>query len=391
MKLCDITQFWSPMSGGVRRYITEKKKHWRATGGQHLLIIPGAEDTVSGDDHARIYTIASPLVSEATGYRVLLRVGKIRGILANERPDLVENADPYQVGWRVARDCRELRIPAIAFYHSHFAESELRPLGRWIGKPTAELLVDLAARSCRGLYNQFARTLVPSPLLAETLAQWGVNNTEVADLGVDTHAFHPATESKAAIRTRLGLPVNATIFLYVGRLSAEKNTATLCAAYQRLVSHADRFHLVVAGEGTQRPAFVELEKTTRAVTILPFLNDHARLLELFHAADAFVHPGVQETFGLVTAEAHAAGLPVVGIRGTAMDRVVGHDQSFWANENTPAALADAMASASQLDLPTLGAEARAATVARFAWDKVFARQFDLYAKVRHNFRAPNER
>src|SRR5256885_11221538 len=89
MTVCDITQFWSPVSGGVRRYVAEKIRHLRerVPGGRHLLIVPGERDEVSGDDAARVYTIASPEVSRITGYRVLLRLREIDRILAAERPD----------------------------------------------------------------------------------------------------------------------------------------------------------------------------------------------------------------------------------------------------------------------------------------------------------------
>jgi alpha-1,6-mannosyltransferase len=375
------------MSGGVRRYVTEKVKHWRARGQRHLLIIPGPEDAVFGDDAARVYTIKSPLISRETGYRVLLRLGEIGRIIAVERPELVENADPYQVGWRVAADCADLKIPAVAFYHSHFAESELRPLQRFVGPDVADLLVDLASRSCRGLYNQFARTLVPSPILTDILKSWGVENAVTVDLGVDTRAFRPASEPKATIRQRHGLPGNARILLYVGRLAAEKNTALLCDAMVILNRrHPGKYHLIIAGEGTQRAAVELAVAETGAISLYPFLKDHERLLELYHAADLFVHPGVKETFGLVTAEAHACGLPVVGIRGSSMDRVVGHTQGFWADEAIPAALANAMEAAFADDLPSLGATARDVTADRFSWDKVFARQFDLYAKVIQDWR-----
>lgn len=377
------------MSGGVRRYVTEKIKHWRTRGGRHLLIIPGPDDAVFGDDTARTYTIKSPLISRETGYRVLLRLGEIGRILEVERPDIVENADPYQVGWRVARECKRLRIPAVSFYHSHFAESELRPLQRFIGRTGAELLVDLAARSCRGLYNRFARTLVPSPILTEVLQRWGVENAVTVDMGVDTAAFTPAVEQKEALRARLGLPVAPTLLLYVGRLAAEKNTALLCEAIRRLVAmRPGEFHLIVAGEGTQRPAVEATARDTGAVTTFPFLKEHARLLELYHAADLFVHPGVKETFGLVTAEAQACGLPVVGIRGTSMDRVVCHSQDFWANTATAEALAGAIECARREDLRALGKEAEMGVRGRFSWEKVFARQFDLYAKVVQEWSSP---
>ena len=365
------------MSGGVRRYVGEKIRALRERGGRHLLIIPGERDSVSGDDSARVYTIASPCISRVTQYRVLLRLGEIGRILAAEKPDIVESGDPYQVGFAVARHAAALRIPCVAFYHSHFAESEVRPLGRWIGRTAAELLVSLAARYARRLYGRFSRTLVASPQLAQTLAGWGIANTAHVDLGVDAVRFHPG--NRAAARAELGIPADSRVLLSVGRLAAEKNTRLLCDAFRRL----DGYHLLITGEGLQRDAVERLIAETGAVTWLPFLDRHEDLLRLFHAADLFVHPGVQETFGLVTLEAQACGLPVVGIRGTPMDRIVCHTQDFWAPENSAAALAGAIECAFDYDLPTLGSVARAAVVERFAWPVVMARLFDIYREVIH--------
>jgi alpha-1,6-mannosyltransferase len=379
MKVCDITQFWSPASGGVRRYISEKVRHLRAVGGSHVLIIPGECDGVSGDDTARVYTIESPRISKVTGYRALLRLAEIERILSAERPDIVECGDPYQVGWRTARACARLGIPAVAFYHSHFAESELRPLGDKLASTVGELLVMLAAKYCRALYNRYACTLVPSPLLASTLREWGVMNTEPVDLGVDTELFHPATQPNVELRAQLSIPVNARVLLSVGRLAAEKGTRELCDAFRLL--HARKpseFYLIITGEGLQRTSVERLRAETGAVTWLPYLSGHVELLRLYHAADLFVHPGVRETFGLVTLETQACALPVVGFRGTAMDRIVCHDQSFWAGEHTPAALVDAIARAFTNDLPAMGAAAREKVSAQFAWSRVFARQFEIY-------------
>ena len=389
MTVCDITQFWSPFSGGVRRYVAEKIRHLRerVPGGRHLLIIPGERDGVSGGDAARVYTIGSPAISRITGYRALLRTREIGRILAAERPDIVECGDPYQVGWRTAGACRRLGIPAVAFYHSHFAESELRPLETWLGRHATELLIDLAGRYCGRLYNRFERTLVPSPLLAGVLERWGVGNTCAVDLGVDPVRFRPGGGPKGTVRRRLGIPAGARVLLSVGRLAAEKNTRTLCDAFRILASRAPgRYHLLITGEGLQRGLVERLCADTGAVTWRPFLRDTEDLPEFYHAADLFVHPGVKETFGLVTLEAQACGLPVAGIRGTAMDRVVCHTQSFWASVNTPEALAGAVAGAFGQDLPALGAEARAVVLRRFTWDEVFARLFDVYRKIIQNYR-----
>lgn len=384
MKLCDITQFWSPSCGGVRRYVAEKIRHLRnhVPGGKHLLIVPGERDAVTGDDSARVYTIASPKISRVTGYRVLLRTGEIERILAAERPDIVECGDPYQVGWRTAHACARLGIPAVAFYHSHFSESEIRPLEQFLGRHATELLVDFTGRYCRRLYGRYARVLVPSPLLVDSLAAWGVGNAIPVDLGVDILQFRPGTEPKTRLRSQLGVPPAVRVLLFVGRLAMEKNIATLCAAFGQLHQRAPgKFHLLVSGEGLQARLIETLRADTGSVTWLPFLANPEDLLRLYHASDLFVHPGVKETFGLVTLEAQACGVPVVGIRGTAMDRIVCHDLSFWAPENSSAALAAAIESAFTHDLPALGRIARAGVVSRFAWRQVFARIFDVYGEV----------
>jgi alpha-1,6-mannosyltransferase len=367
LKVCDITQFWSPVSGGVRRYIAEKIRALRAAGGRHLLIIPGAKDEVTGDDSARIYTVASPVISSVTQYRVFLRTDEIRRILAAERPNIVESGDPYQVGFAVARHASALGIPSVAFYHSHFAESEVRPLRRWLGGTAAELLVDLASRYTRRLYERFARTLVASPQVESALVRWGVRNTVHIDLGVDPARFHPG--DRATARQELGIPPNKRVLLSVGRLAAEKNTRLFCDAFRRL-DHG-KYHLLIA----------DLVADTQAVTWLPFLDQHADLLRLFHAADLFVHPGVQETFGLVTLEAQACGLPVVGILGTAMDRIIRHTQEFWAGAETADNLANAIDAAFSFDLAALGEKAGRAVVAGFSWETVMNRQFDIYREV----------
>ena len=100
MKLCDLTQFYSPLSGGVKRYLHEKIRYiQRATTDQHLLVIPGARSERIESERSRIYTIRSPLFSRRSRYRALLNLRAIEEILEQEKPDLIESGDPYQLAW----------------------------------------------------------------------------------------------------------------------------------------------------------------------------------------------------------------------------------------------------------------------------------------------------
>src|SRR4030095_3396637 len=112
-----------------------------------------------------------------------------------------------------------------------------------------------------------------------------------------------------------------------------------------------KFHLLVVGEGLQRAELNTLmERHREKVTHLPYCGDSQALAAMYRAADLFVHPGIQETFGLVTLEAQACGTPVVGIHGSYMDRIVHNDQTLWARENSAEALAEASIQTARTDL-----------------------------------------
>jgi alpha-1,6-mannosyltransferase len=389
MKICDLTQFYSPRGGGVKRYLHEKiaylQKH--SPGDEHVLIVPGARTELATAERSRIYSIASPLVSRSTGYRALLNLRAIDEIIEREQPDLLESADPYQLGWIAARISRRRRIPAVAFYHSDFAEAYLRRPAATLGVTFAAAAMQTAQSYTRALYNHFAVTLVPSFPLAQRLTAAGVHNVRVADLGVDTEIFRPAPDDSVMTRKAHKVPDNAILLLYVGRLAPEKNTRTLFEAFRLLtIRRPGVYHLVVVGDGQQRDDLQATQAATDAVTWLSYSADSLELARLYRAADLFVHPGIQETFGLVAIESQACGTPVVGIRGSAMDRIILHDQSCWAQENTAAALASAIEQCGAQDLHSLGATAAQEVAARYAWPHIFERLFCVYREVCARYR-----
>jgi alpha-1,6-mannosyltransferase len=246
--------------------------------------------------------------------------------------------------------------------------------------------MDFSRRYVRSLYNRFARTLVPSPALGELLASWGVRNVVPTDLGVDTAIFQPRPFPGENVRAEFGIPREQILLLYVGRLAQEKNTQTLFAAFRHLARREPgRYHLFVLGDGLQRGELLELRRATNAVTWLDYCADAARLAGFYRAADLFVHPGVQETFGLVTLEAQACGTAVIGIRGSYMDRIIHSDQTLWAGENSAEALAAAIKDMSHEDLSKTGAGASRRISAQYSWTQVFTRMFDLYHEVVQNY------
>jgi alpha-1,6-mannosyltransferase len=389
VKICDLTQFYSPLSGGVKRYVHEKIAYIRnySPDDKHVLIVPGRRTDVRTNGVSRIYTIRSPLVSRTGQYRALLNLRAVEEILEEERPDLIESGDPYQLGWKAVKVGRALRAPVIGFYHSHFPEAYLRNSAKLLGKIATRRMMKLSRAYVRKLYNQHAATLVASEPLATVLRDWGVRNVRVLSLGVNTNIFRPNASEKKTTRRSLGLNLEEKLLLYVGRLAKEKNTATLFGAFKILQQRRpNKFHLFAIGDGPQRTQLRKLQEQSKNVSWIRYCADPRELARYYRAADLFVHPGVQETFGLATLESQACGTPVVGIRGSYMDNVICHDQDSWAWEDSPDALATAIEECSTKKLSVLGRNAARIARSLYSWPQVFEELFCIYREVHSKYR-----
>jgi alpha-1,6-mannosyltransferase len=383
MKVCDLTQFYSPFSGGVKRYIEEKRKYAQAFGHEHLLIVPGKRTEKIETPEGKTFLIGSPLVSRTSRYRALFNLNAVEEILEREKPDVIESSDPYQIAWKAIVSGEALRIPVVGFYHSHFPEAYLRTTMKYLGETATNVMMEVAKYYVRNLYNHFCKTFVPSIGLAQVLSDWGVENIVLCELGVDIATFIRAPD-KFTTRTDFNIPNDRIVLLYVGRLAAEKNVKTLFQAFDLLCEETPgKFHLFIVGDGHYRDDVVQLRKSTDSTTWVRYCSDQEQLARIYRAADLFVHPGVQETFGLVALESQSCGTPVVGIHGSYMDRIIFADQSHWAKENSPESLAAAIQAMCKTDLEAAGNEASRRVIQRYSWRKVFDRMFETYQTVRN--------
>jgi len=413
MKICDLTQFYSPDSGGVKRYLTEKQAYIAEyTAHDHVLIVPGATSGVTQEGQTRIHTIRSPRITPTSRYRMMLRMNELHRILEQEMPDIIELGDPYHVAWSAVKFADIHKIPVVGFYHSNFPEAYVRTFMRFFGSGIAHASERYAQNYVCRLYNRMTATLVPSPGLHQLLSSWGVKKLFDVDLGVDIQTFSPEMAQPAQLRKNLGLPESTKLLLYVTRLSREKNVQTLLNAFELLVQASDPhltipappvtqgigadpvrpvirdtqsgakpYHLIIVGDGPLKKAVQATANRTKALTHLPYISDKSKLATLYASVDLFVHPGVLETFGLAALEAQSCGTPVCGIKGSRLDRIIFTGLKFWASMNSPENLANAIQQMCFLDLKAMGQEARKAVVEKYSWPSVFDKLFSIYAEL----------
>ena len=358
--LLDTTMFFSPTSGGVRRYLLAKHE-WlgRKASVTHTLLVPGA---ASGGTVGDVVEFSSPLIPLGAGYRFPWRLAALRRILSGLRPDLIEAADPYQMGWQAARVAAQLGIPSVAFCHSDL----IALVGGRLGRSAAAA----CARYLRSLYSRFDLVLAPSRLVANRLCDAGIERVAIQPLGVDAEVFRPERASRT-LRASLGLPPGTRLLVFAGRLAPEKNLSDLHALADIL---GDPYHvLIVGGPVASSPC--------ARVTVLPYQREPVRLAAWLASADLVIHAGRCETFGLVALEGMACGRPVVVYDAGALPEIVDEDVGAVARDSGPPALAAAVAGVFARDPATLGAEGRRRVLAKYTWDRALTHELGLYAQL----------
>jgi D-inositol-3-phosphate glycosyltransferase len=216
---------------------------------------------------------------------------------------------------------------------------------------------------------------------------------EVVHPGVDLNVFRPFDKTRA--RADLGLPADANVLLFAGRLQPLKGPDVLLRAVAELLRQtpALRSRIVVpvvggpSGSGLEHPeSLAQLSTELGLDDVVRFVPPVAQqdLARWCAAATLVAVPSYNESFGLVAAEAQATGTPVVAAAVGGLTTVVrdghsgllvdGHEAREWA-----AALRRVI----EDDDLRIRLEGGALEQARqFAWEKTAARSLDVYERAR---------
>lgn len=213
------------------------------------------------------------------------------------QPDLIHINSPCSLGYAAVKYGNRNGIPVAATYHTHFAS--------YAKYYKIKAFENISWNYFRKIYNGCQMVYVPSEPILNELKYHGINNLKFLPHGVDTNAFNASYYSKEWKR-RYKIE-GKTAVLFVGRLVWEKDLATLAAAYNIIMAARNDVAFVIAGDG---PIKNELMKLMPEAVFLGYQSGET-LAETYASSDIFVFPSTTETFGNVTLEAMASGLPPI--------------------------------------------------------------------------------
>lgn len=384
MKICDVVQFYSPLSGGIKNYI-HSKAIWFAENRpdiEHLVIVPGHRREEFTIGNSKFYSIKSPKLPLSKSYRVLCSKRHIKRLIEHEKPDIIETGDPYITAKICNSIAKEYEISTVAFYHSDFPRTIPPHFKRAAGQKISSFIEKKTLNYLRNLYSQNDALVVASSTMAGQLAAVGLQNIVNIPLGIDTKLYVP-TKPKTHTIEKYGISVSKKNILFVGRFCFEKNIISLVHAFKMLRGKREDIQLVLIGDGEYKKKILNITEGCPDVVILPYLRDKAELIELYTHADVFVHPGVLETFGYVMLEAQSCGTKVVAVQGSVTSEVCTHCKDNVMSENEfPDALAEAIEQSLMVeDSWEKHLKRHQAIAERFSHNNTYSRLSDLYSSI----------
>jgi phosphatidylinositol alpha 1,6-mannosyltransferase len=319
-----------------------------------------------------LVSVPSMAIPNRPEYRIPLALsGAVKRDLEAFAPNVVHISSPDRVARKAVKWARKRNLPVLASVHTRF-ETYFRYYNMSFLEPLVEAWLRTLYRKCDAL-------VAPSESMAQVLRQQRMNyDIDIWSRGVDREIFHSGRRD-LAWRNSLGIEDDMPVIGFLGRLVMEKGLDVFSDSIDQLKRRNVRHKVLVIGEGPARGWF----ETRLPDAAFVGFQGGADLARAVASMDMLFNPSVTETFGNVTLEAMACGLPVVAAKATGSQSLVDDNRS--GRLITPGAIAQfAEALRSYCENPTLRAEHGKAGEDRsldYSWDAINQAVADTYVRL----------
>ncbi|MDG5766003.1 glycosyltransferase family 1 protein [Balneolales bacterium ANBcel1] len=298
-RIAIFTGNYNHIRDGVSNTLNRLVGHLEAKEFEVRVFGPWSPDPVieHNGTYIPVYAVPAPGRPE---YRISMGLPETEKELLREfKPDLIHIATPDILGFMALRFAMKNGIPAVASYHTHFS-SYLKYYRMGFIAPLLTTYLLWFYRHCEHLY-------IPSPSMLEDLKKLGVETElKLWSRGVDTELFNPDKKNEAW-RAEKGFKEGHFVVTFVSRLVWEKNLMVVAEIFQELRRRNPAIRTMIVGDG---PARQELSEILPDTVFTGHLEGE-ELARSYACSDLFFFPSDTESFGNVTLEAMASGLPAV--------------------------------------------------------------------------------
>jgi glycosyltransferase involved in cell wall biosynthesis len=335
MRVALFTNNYLPFRGGVTTSVETLRQGLEERNHRTWVFAPASDPSM--DDPPWVFRYPSVPAPTYPGFALAVPFSPHLTRVATElSPDIVHAQHPFLLGPAARRFARRHRRPLVFTHHTRYEK-----YAHYVPLPQ-RLVAKLAIRlSCR-FATSADLVVAPSARIAAMLRERGVTApVAVIPTGVPLDLFSPGDREMA--RRALGMPTDARLCLYAGRLDREKSIEHIIDAFAAIAEALPDARLSLVGQGTYEATARRRAEASGAHGRIHFHGGMPResLPVFYRAADLFLFTSETETQGLVLAEAHASGLPAVAVQASGVDEVVRDGETGVLTKPEPRELAEA--------------------------------------------------
>lgn len=299
---------------------------------------------------------------------------KNRKQLEDFSPDIIHIATPDVLGYKALRWAKKAGVPVVSSYHTHFTS--------YLKYYSLGFIESLGWMYLRWFYGQCEQIYVPTKSMAEELKSKSIGHSpdslKIWARGVDTELFHPSKRD-LAWRRELGFGDDDVVFTFISRLVWEKNLKLFAGVIQKLHKKYPHVKSMIVGDGPAGDEMQEMLPDTRFTGFMTGEN----LARSYASSDVFFFPSDTETFGNVTLEAMASGLPCLVADAAGSKSLVTHNVNGFLIpvEDEEKFLESAEALATNKELRKRMGEASLERSKNYTWSKINSGLLKCYTEV----------
>jgi phosphatidylinositol alpha 1,6-mannosyltransferase len=368
LRIVLVTGNYNHIPDGVSLTLNRLVKYLESKGNEVLIVAPSIKNPPI--KHAgRLVEVPSYAMPGREEYRIGLGLtSRIKEEIARFNPDLVHIATPDFTGFQALMMAADRNYAVVSSYHTHFSS--------YLEYYKLSFLEHGLWAYLRFFYSNCIHTYVPSESMIAGLGKQGITDgLQIWARGIETEVFNPQRRD-LHWRRENGINDDDVVVSFVSRLVWEKEMRTLRAVFNELHKRNPKIKTIIVGEG---PAGHEL-KATMPNTLFAGYQKGENLARIYASSDVFMFPSITETFGNVTLEAQASGVPVVVANAQGNASLVDHGfNGFLVTPKDASEFTERiLLLATKHDLRNRMSKNAVQFASKFTWDNIFGQLVKNY-------------
>lgn len=313
MRIAFFTNCYKPLVNGVVTSISSLKEAYERKGQEAYVFAPRVEDYV--DQEKNVFRYRSVNLTSKVKYPLPIPLSfRVKKIITEFNPDIVHIHHPFLLSSVAIMYGKRLGIPKILTLHTQYEQ-----YAHYVSPIPERLTQEAIKMIIHNLSYKIDCITTPSESMRELIRSYGVKNRiEIIPNAIHLISFKEDDVFKRTeIKKKYNLKEDDKITLFVGRVASEKSIDKIIKALA-IIKKRDisKVKLLIIGDG---PAMDELKQLARTLkiekdVIFAGTVSYEEIRHYYKMAYVFTIASTTETFGIVTIEALASGVPVLAVK-----------------------------------------------------------------------------